>query len=157
MIGGGIVAFHDPTPADKFFVSDDAQSGTSDSFDVADATALEGALYLEGNQAASVPVNNSFEVDATPAANLAITIIGGDGVDNYNFYNQGDNDGITIFGGFGYNLLTLDRTQTSATSPDSVTLGTVSTKSGPAPKHHRHRHDFFTRRYDDFNRRDRSA
>ena len=83
----------------------------------ADATALVGTLSSRGNQAAGKPVNDTFEVDSTPAANLTIEIIGGDGVNNYDFYNLGYNVGIAIFGGYGGNLLTLYRTQTSPASP----------------------------------------
>ena len=130
-IGGGIVAFHDPIPTDRIIVDDYAETGTSDFFDVSDATALVGTLQLWGNQAAGKPVNDTFEVDSTPAANLTIEIIGGDGVNNYDFYNLGYNVGIAIVGGYGDNLLTLYRTQTSPASPDSVTLGTVSAILGP--------------------------
>ena len=112
---------------------DDAQSGATDSFDIADATALRGILEIFGNQAASEPVDDSFEVDATPADNLAITLIGGDGVNDYDIDNLGNNDGITIIGGFGGNFLTLDRTQSSSAFPDSVTLATTTTQTRVRP------------------------
>ena len=131
-IAGAIVVFHDPIPADRIVVDDDAQSGATDSFDIADATALRGILEIFGNQAASEPVDDSFEVNATPADNLAITLIGGDGVNDYDIDHLGNNDGITIIGGFGGNFLTLDRTQSSSAFPDSVTLATTTTSSGPA-------------------------
>ena len=122
--GRGTVVFHDPIAADQFALSDESLSGTTNYFDVADASALVGSLEIGGSEFGTT-ASDLFEVDATPTANLAITLHSGFGANVYDLDDVGNNEGITIDADSGTNELILDHTGSSSTSPYNLTLSAM--------------------------------
>ena len=131
--GGGRLSFHGSIPADDIAVTDDAPDDTTgqptDTFDVDDDSALQGTLELVGNASFFDPVDDTFNVTNTAAAGLLTELIGGTGANDFDIVHGGVNQGIAILGGSGGNTLILDRPQTSAAAPDSLTL--ASGRLGP--------------------------
>ena len=122
-------------PLDKITLDDDVPSGTTgdptDTFKI-DDSALQGTLEVFGNTRTPSVVADTFEVTDTPTSGLITSLTGGtganlfdivhDGVYQDGVYQGGVNLGMLIAGGSGSNSLVLERPQSSAAVPDSLTL-----------------------------------
>ncbi len=124
-VNEGRASFHGSTTADLIEVDDDdldaPPAGQSNTFDI-DDSALEGTLDLVGNPFSPAPANDTFEITNTPSTGLTTDLTGGTGANVFDIVHGGVNQNITVAGGTGTNTLVLDRPQSSAAAPDSVTL-----------------------------------
>ncbi len=93
---GGLIAIRGSRLEDQLNLTDNASSGSEDTFKILDDSALQGTLNLVGGRE-----HDEFDVFNTPYANLETNLVGGSGQSSFYVSHGGVNENISITGGTG--------------------------------------------------------